>query len=121
MTCRKHHKSTGLVLFPCLLLGLTVVVAIGCTESDLYQWKTTPYQANKLTVSGTVCSDDLHQTDFPVKVLFVVDMSQPLARLVFYLLEPRSDDGLVTWNLLEGALGEGSYPILRRMGPGGGP
>jgi len=44
-----------------------------------------------------------------------VDMSQPLARLVFYLLEPRSDDGLVTWNLLEGALGEGAYPIVRSM------
>ncbi|MCK5652025.1 MAG: peptidase M14, partial [Gemmatimonadetes bacterium] len=46
-----------------------------------------------------------------------VDMSQSLARLVFYLLEPRSDDGLVTWNLLEGALGDGAYPIVRSMTP----
>lgn len=46
-----------------------------------------------------------------------VDMSQPLARLVFYLLEPRSDDGLVNWNLMEGALGESAYPIVRSMTP----
>ena len=32
-------------------------------------------------------------------------MNQPLARLAFYLLEPRSDDGLVDWNFLDAALG----------------
>ncbi len=31
---------------------------------------------------------------------FLVRMNQPLARLAFYLLEPRSDDGLVNWNVL---------------------
>ena len=30
-----------------------------------------------------------------------VDMTQPLARLAFYLIEPRSDDGLVDWNILD--------------------
>ena len=45
---------------------------------------------------------------------FTVDMSQPLARLAFYLLEPRSDDGLTNWNLLDEALsGAKIYPILR--------
>ena len=41
--------------------------------------------------------------------------SQPLARLAFYLIEPRSDDGLVDWNLLDDALGESvpAYPIVR--------
>jgi hypothetical protein len=44
-----------------------------------------------------------------------VDMRQPLARLAFYLIEPRSDDGLVDWNLLDEALGENvaAYPIVR--------
>lgn len=32
---------------------------------------------------------------------FLVRTNQPLARLIFYLLEPRSDDGLVNWNVLE--------------------
>ena len=42
-------------------------------------------------------------------------MNQPLARLAFYLLEPRSDDGLVDWNFLDAALGADVkvYPILR--------
>jgi len=42
-----------------------------------------------------------------------VTMTQPLARLAFYLLEPRSNDGLVTWNVLDEALKTGHSPVLR--------
>lgn len=43
-----------------------------------------------------------------------VPMNQPLARLAFYLLEPRSNDGLLTWNFLDDALKSATvYPILR--------
>ncbi len=45
----------------------------------------------------------------------VVAVHQPLGRLVFTLLEPRSDDGLVDWNVLDDVLGDAkSYPIMRR-------
>ena len=42
-------------------------------------------------------------------------MTQSLARLAFYLIEPRSDDGLVTWNFVDDQLaGDGKvYSILR--------
>jgi len=30
-----------------------------------------------------------------------IDLEQPLANLIFYLLEPESDDGLVTWNFFD--------------------
>lgn len=45
----------------------------------------------------------------------LVDMAQPLARLIFYLLEPRSDDGLASWNAMERELAPGvkQYPVLR--------
>jgi hypothetical protein len=45
-----------------------------------------------------------------------VPMTQPLARLAFYLIEPASDDGLVTWNVLDDRLGPDVkvYPILRK-------
>ena len=42
-----------------------------------------------------------------------VPMTQRLARLAFYLLEPRSNDGLATWNVLDEALKSGRSPILR--------
>jgi hypothetical protein len=46
----------------------------------------------------------------------IVEMNQPLARLAFYLLEPRSDDGLTNWNLLDDALaGVGVYPVVRTV------
>ena len=32
---------------------------------------------------------------------FWVDLAQPLANLIFYMLEPQSDDGLVTWNFFD--------------------
>lgn len=44
-----------------------------------------------------------------------VEMDQPLARLAFYLIEPRSDDGLVTWNFMDDVLAADpkTYSILR--------
>jgi hypothetical protein len=44
----------------------------------------------------------------------VVSVAQPLGRLAFLLLEPRSDDGLVDWNFFDQALvGAGWYPVRR--------
>jgi nitrogen regulatory protein PII len=45
-----------------------------------------------------------------------VDVAQPLGRLAFYLLEPRSDDGLLNWGFMDDALSDG-YPITRRPAP----
>ena len=49
-----------------------------------------------------------------------VTSSQPLGRLAFTLLEPRSDDGFLNWNLMDAALQKtpGVYPVVRVM-PGG--
>jgi hypothetical protein len=44
----------------------------------------------------------------------VVRTQQPLSRLVFYLLEPESDDGLTTWNFLDEGLKAGApHPVLK--------
>ena len=44
----------------------------------------------------------------------VVPVTPSLGRLVFALLEPRSDDGVVNWNLLDDRIEAGYlYPILR--------
>lgn len=41
-------------------------------------------------------------------------MAQPLARVAFDLLEPRSDDGFVAWGFLSEVLDAGkAYPVLR--------
>jgi hypothetical protein len=32
---------------------------------------------------------------------YVIDLAQPLANFIFYLLEPQSDDGLVNWNFFD--------------------
>ena len=44
----------------------------------------------------------------------LVPMDQPLARLAFTLLEPRSDDGFAAWNQLDGWItADRPLPILR--------
>jgi hypothetical protein len=42
-----------------------------------------------------------------------VPMDQPLGRLAFSLLEPRSDDGFVAWALLDAEIQAGALPVLR--------
>ena len=45
-----------------------------------------------------------------------IPVAQPLGRLAFTLLEPRSDDGFVNWNLLDDEIQPGgSFPIVRVM------
>jgi hypothetical protein len=44
----------------------------------------------------------------------VVRTAQPLGTLAGLLLEPRSEDGLATWNVFDAALADGGeYPVLR--------
>lgn len=46
--------------------------------------------------------------------MYVVRAAQPLGILALYLLEPQSDDGLVTWNFVDAWLRPGGrYPIAR--------
>ena len=45
---------------------------------------------------------------------YVVDVKQPLGILAAYMLEPQSDDGLVTWNFLDAQLKPGGlYPVFK--------
>lgn len=49
----------------------------------------------------------------------LIRMDQPLARLVFLLMDPRSNDGFMSWNILDPVLGLNPgpqfYPVLRTM------
>jgi hypothetical protein len=49
----------------------------------------------------------------------IISMEQPLARLTFLLMDPRSDDGFMWWNILDPVLGASPspqyYPVLRSM------
>ena len=48
---------------------------------------------------------------------YLVRMNQPLARLAFYLLDPRSDDGLFDWNFFDSSLEGEVAPVRRIMKP----
>ena len=44
---------------------------------------------------------------------FLVRTTQPLGRLIFYLLEPRSNDGLFNWNFFDDAFGPELAPVRK--------
>jgi dipeptidyl aminopeptidase/acylaminoacyl peptidase len=49
---------------------------------------------------------------------FLVRTEQPLGDLIVYLLEPGSEDGLVTWNFFDNGLAEGQdFPVMRLTHP----
>jgi hypothetical protein len=50
--------------------------------------------------------------DLPPGTAFV-SLDQPLGRLAFTLLEPRSDDGFVAWAILDPQIEDGAFPVLR--------
>lgn len=54
----------------------------------------------------------------PIKAgSFIVSTNQPLGLLAVYLLEPQSDDGLVTWNFFDSELKPGGlYPVFKTGG-----
>ena len=58
------------------------------------------------------------QQALPVGSL-IIAMDQPLARLAFILFDPRSEDGLAYWNIMDPVLGTAQagavYPVLRSM------
>jgi hypothetical protein len=72
-----------------------------------------PFQNHRMRTLDGKWSDAAEMT-LPAGTI-VVPVAQPLGRIAFYLLEPRSDDGWVTWNVLDAALGADvkTYPIVR--------
>jgi hypothetical protein len=72
-----------------------------------------PFQGHRVTtIEGRFERRDV---DVPAGSL-VVRTDQPLGRLVFYLLEPESNDGLTTWNVLDPGLALGGpHPVLKRL------
>ncbi len=84
---------------------------------EKYTLATRPFEKHNLaTAEGRFVSESYRAK----KGDYVVDLAQPLANLIFYTLEPQSDDGLLTWNLFDeyfkkSGIDKGSvkYPIFK--------
>lgn len=72
-----------------------------------------PFQGhNEVKITGAYKQEKIN---FPVGTI-LVRTAQPLGRLVFYLLEPESDDGLVNWNYFDAYLETGkTFPVYKLM------
>jgi len=94
-------------------------------EGEVFQLKELkpaerPFQGHRLnSLKGDY---RLETRDFPAGTWFV-STAQPLGRLVAYLLEPESDDGLFTWNFFDRYLvpewGRAfeAFPVVKVMKP----
>jgi hypothetical protein len=92
--------------------------------------KTASTRAERFIVDSTIISPRPFQGHHEVQLVgrwmselrelgagtYIIRTGQPLGIVAVYLLEPQSDDGLVTWNFFDGALTSGAaYPVLRLM------
>jgi hypothetical protein len=101
-------KAHGIVATP---LKSATRVAVEEFRIDSNEAAATAFQNhNERTLTGAWV---VTERDLPAGTL-KIDVAQPLGRLAFYLLEPRGDDGLVDWNVLDEALKDAKiYPIVR--------
>lgn len=65
-------RTVRIILPVAVALG---ILAEGCTDTNVYHQNLEPNLPNKVTISGTVCTDDPAQRQFPVRMMFIVDTS----------------------------------------------
>lgn len=74
------------------------------------KWNNSPRKFeghNMVSVEGTFNAREM----LAKKGDFIIDMAQPLANLIFYMLEPQSDDGLLSWNFFDQILKSSNVPF----------
>jgi hypothetical protein len=127
VAAQKEIRPTGYLIPPRLHPVVDLLRAQGvAVERATHSWR----GPVRVFVVDTVATDSLFEGHRPVRLSgrwtaqvrdsaispgwFLARTDQALGTFAAYLLEPVSEDGVVTWNLLDRELREGSgYPILR--------
>jgi len=114
----RREKGLQVVLDKLLAHGITVeeLTAAAALEVKIFHIEEVTMKQkvfeghHEVTLKG---SYENEKVEFPPRTL-LVRCAQPLGLLAAYLLEPESDDGLVTWNFLDSFLEKGKvYPIYK--------
>ena len=102
------HLLTHL-LYGALALGLGCVVSLtGCTDAKLYHQVKPPIAADRLTLTGRVCTEDPEVQNFPVRLILLVDQSQgPL----YSDFDPAQERLKVLNEIIQGALSRPEYSV----------
>ena len=90
-----------------------LIVQVDSFKIETVEKSKRPFQGhNETKMTGKFSQE---KVTFPVGTI-LVRTAQPLGRLVFYLLEPESDDGLVDWNFFDSYLETGkTFPVYKLM------
>ncbi|MFU8807058.1 MAG: vWA domain-containing protein, partial [Bradymonadaceae bacterium] len=75
MTSRKH-----LLMLSFAMVGLTALVGMsigagGCTDTSLYSPSHVRSQADRVALSGRVCTEDPAEANFPMRIVLLVDQA----------------------------------------------
>jgi hypothetical protein len=109
--------------------GIKVTTLSKNTRADAEEFTITKYTQEKRTSYGghkmVTAEGQFNRKKLTLaKGSFYVDMRQPLAWLIFYMMEPQSDDGLLLWNYFDDYLlpkgvekGNIPYPVVKLMKP----
>ena len=104
-TLRRHGLAVESLRAPARL-------AVEVARIDSFTRASRPFQGHR-TIDDVATTTRVETRDLPAGTL-VVRTAQPLGTLAVYLLEPRSEDGLTTWNAFDEALVVGQdFPVFR--------
>jgi dipeptidyl-peptidase-4 len=111
---RQEARAAGRLM----MHGIQVHQLTKPTAFPVDRQRITKIQTLPGTVSGqrltSLATKDAPSSETVPAGTFVIYADQPRSRLLTYLLEPRSDDGLTAWNFFRHALREGGlHPVSR--------
>ena len=110
--CPRHKEALRCMHAPAALLVVAAQALLLLASSPAFAQAPSPVEHLwQRGYYGTL-------NDAAAQNVLVVPVNQPLGRLVFMLLEPRSDDGIVAWAVLppETYTAHLEYPIRRIHG-----
>ena len=102
-------NSLPYILLALALLGVAVLAV--CSITVWPAWRSHQQTLTSIDELETRVAE--LEREASASPALAVRVDQPLGRLAFTLLEPRSDDGFANWALLDEQIETGSYPVVR--------
>ncbi|MBN3036034.1 MAG: M14 family metallopeptidase [Bacteroidales bacterium] len=88
-------------------LDTTLTLTVSTYRFSDYQWSRQPFEGRH-TLTGLKTEEITLEKEFPAGSV-VIDMNQPAARVIAWLMEPGSDDSFVHWGFFDAIFEQKEY------------
>jgi hypothetical protein len=96
-------------------LGKDTAVKVSSYKFSHYQWRTAPYEGRHPLIKFD--EEEIAENRILRAGSVIVDMNQPCARIIAYLLEPQGDGSLLAWGFFDAVFEQKEYAELYVLEP----